>query len=84
MTRIMAAVFVSAALSLTACSDEAAHKKAEPDPAADSPTAVVQQAPAPVPPPTTDAPEPPAADMPIVDPTAEPVDPDSLMQLRPD
>lgn len=82
MTRTIVALAASVGLGLAACSDDATPEKVGLSPAAASPTTATQ--PAPVPVPAEDAPEPVAADMPAVDPTAEPVDPDDLMKLRPD
>lgn len=79
--RIISAVSIFAAFYLAACSDDGESAKAAVTPAAVTPTPI-EAAPAPVP--AADAPEPVAKDLPAVDPTAEPVDPDELMKLRPD
>lgn len=79
--RIISAVSIFAALCLAACSDDEKPAKAKVSPAAVTPAAVEA---APVPVPAADAPEPVAKDLPAVDPTAEPIDPDELMKLRPD
>lgn len=79
--RLISAVSIFAALCLAACSDDGEPAKGALTPVAVAPAAVEA---APVHVPAADAPEPVAKDLPAVDPTAEPVDPDELMKIRPD